>query len=259
MHNSWVDACHGAASRKASLLCVWPAQAIYGVWRYDTPLYMGAMAEMMRRRGAPPADVPKDLAQRQLVCATCIFVLLQCCRYGVSAAASCCCQTLVQAHVHQCAYARSYLHASLFPPTAAITPQPSPKKAARRSHVALSLVSSLFEGADDCGLPTQDVLQLTPAQQQAMVAQYESMLARLKAISAMPEAQLATAEARTRTTCQLPCGLLGHIAQMSCRSLGVYRCQADLPDAISGEPARSRLESLMIEACICEHQPLPKT
>ena len=44
-------------------------QAIYGVWRYDTPLYMGAMAEMMRRRGAPPGDVPKDLPQRQLVCA----------------------------------------------------------------------------------------------------------------------------------------------------------------------------------------------
>ena len=42
-------------------------QAIYGVWRYDTPLYMGAMAEMMRRRGAPPGDVPKDLPQRQLV------------------------------------------------------------------------------------------------------------------------------------------------------------------------------------------------
>ncbi len=37
------------------------------MWRYDTPLYMGAMAEMMRRRGASPADVPKDLAQRQLV------------------------------------------------------------------------------------------------------------------------------------------------------------------------------------------------
>ena len=42
-------------------------QAIYGVWRYDTPLYMGAMAEMMRRRGAPPGNVPKDLPQRQLV------------------------------------------------------------------------------------------------------------------------------------------------------------------------------------------------
>jgi hypothetical protein len=42
-------------------------QAIYGVWRYDTPLYMGAMAEMMRRRGAPPGDVPKDLPQQQLV------------------------------------------------------------------------------------------------------------------------------------------------------------------------------------------------
>ena len=39
------------------------------MWRYDTPLYMGAMAEMMRSRGASPAEAPRDLAQRQLVCA----------------------------------------------------------------------------------------------------------------------------------------------------------------------------------------------
>ena len=46
----------------------WAAQAMFGVWRYDTPLYMGAMAEMMRRRGAASVHgSPKDLPQHQLV------------------------------------------------------------------------------------------------------------------------------------------------------------------------------------------------
>ena len=45
---------------------------------------------------------------------------------------------------------------------------------------------------------TQDVLALSPQQEQSMVAEYESMLARLKAIAALPEARLANAEVRAR-------------------------------------------------------------
>jgi len=80
--------------------------------------------------------------------------------------------------------------------------------------------------------PAQDVLQLTPAQKQAMVAQYDSMLARLKAISAMPEAQLATAEvpshvvafseigmeARTLTSVLQHPALKKHPLNLLCRS-----------------------------------------
>ena len=41
---------------------------MFGVWRYDTPLYMGAMADMLRCRGAASVDGPPvDLPQRQLV------------------------------------------------------------------------------------------------------------------------------------------------------------------------------------------------